>query len=320
MMAKHEQAAKQSLNEDNDRTEPTAGNGLDIAGESSAGALSSESDGLGGPGAKNPSGAAYMQTVLAEFAERFQEQVGPVLAPLHNAADVLEAADGSPAAEHILPQLRDSAHQVQVLIDKVAAQQAYVLIFGPLKSGKSTFMNAMCAAYVSEVTCLPAYPCMLYVSPAKAGATRSEFIVTRYDGRQETFTDRDRLGVTVEQAHRLLSDRIREVEQSGEAFDPAAHMPSAIRRVDVKVPAGELEQSGATLVDTPGLYTRMKFGYDRMTRDFRDAAACAIFVVKTDNLFLEQVFDEFNELLELFSRIFLIVNLDSSKQDLTPNG
>ncbi len=74
------------------------------------------------------------------------------------------------------------------------------------------------------------------------------------------------------------------------------------------------------LVDTPGLYSRMKFGYDRMTRDFRNAAACAIFVVKTDNLFLEQVFDEFVELLELFSRIFLVVNLDSTKQDLRPDG
>src|SRR5690606_11249631 len=40
----------------------------------------------------------------------------------------------------------------------------------------------------------------------------------------------------------------------------------------------------------------------------------------TDNLFLEQVFDEFGELLELFSRIFLVVNLDSTKKDLLPDG
>src|SRR5690606_3185280 len=37
-------------------------------------------------------------------------------------------------------------------------------------------------------------------------------------------------------------------------------------------------------------------------------------------LFLEQVFDEFGELLELFSRIFLVVNLDSTKKDLLPDG
>ena len=34
----------------------------------------------------------------------------------------------------------------------------YVMIFGPLKSGKSTLMNAIAAAYVSEVSSLPAYP------------------------------------------------------------------------------------------------------------------------------------------------------------------
>src|SRR5690606_34549861 len=98
------------------------------------------------------------------------------------------------------------------------------------------------------------------------------------------------------------------------------HMPDAIRKVDIKLDIPDLAQSGAVLVDTPGLYTRMKFGYDRMTRDFRNAAACAIFIVKTDNLFLEQVFDEFGELLELFSRIFLVVNLDSTKKDLLPDG
>ena len=64
----------------------------------------------------------------------------------------------------------------------------------------------------------------------------------------------------------------------------------------------------------------MKFGYDRMTRDFRNVAACAIFVVKSDNLFLEQVFEEFSELLDLFSRIFLVVNVDSTKMDLDPKG
>src|SRR5690606_21895934 len=105
-----------------------------------------------------------------------------------------------------------------------------------------------------------------------------------------------------------------------EPFDPAVHMPHAIRRIDVKVAIEDLVQSKAVLVDTPGLYTRMRFGYDRMTRDFRDSAACAIFIVKTDNLFLEQVFDEFGDLLELFSRIFLIVNVDSTKKDLRPDG
>ena len=42
--------------------------------------------------------------------------------------------------------------------------------------------------------------------------------------------------------------------------------------------------------------------------------------MKSDNLFLEQVFQEFTELLELFNRIFLVVNLDTTKRDLSPDG
>ncbi len=71
---------------------------------------------------------------------------------------------------------------MQALTDKVAEQQAYVLIFGPLKSGKSTLMNALSAAYVSEVTSLPAYPCMVYVTHADTPG----YVVTHYDGRKTT--------------------------------------------------------------------------------------------------------------------------------------
>ena len=274
-----------------------------------------------------------MRTRLARFSEEFDAIVRPVLEPLQQASQAFEVAltsakaddaeaesDGDRAGpgfdRELVPDLHELHHQLSMLVDKVAEQQAFILIFGPLKSGKSTLMNALSAEYVSEVTSLPAYPCMVYVahSPTKS------YRLTRYDGKVEEIHDAGRLRLHVQRAHSELAARIREVEEEGKTFDPAAHLPSAIRRIDVRVPAGELEQSGAVLVDTPGLYTRMKFGYDRMTKEFRNAAACAMFVVKTDNLFLEQVFEEFNELLELFSRIFLVVNVDTTKSDLSPNG
>jgi len=257
-----------------------------------------------------------MRTVLSEFCDAFENELRPILDPVQQAAEALAGAPEDVPAKRVLPALRDLRHQISALIDKVAEQQAYVLIFGPVKSGKSTFMNALSAAYVSEVTCLPAYPCMVYVSHSDEPG----FKVTHYDGREAAFTHRDALREIVADGHYQLTRRIREAELAGETFDPAVHMPDAIRKVDIKLDIPDLAQSGAVLVDTPGLYTRMKFGYDRMTRDFRNAAACAIFIVKTDNLFLEQVFDEFGELLELFSRIFLVVNLDSTKKDLLPDG
>ena len=265
---------------------------------------------------ENASATTYLHTVLTEFCDSFQAGLQPILDPLQHATERLEAASDAIAARQMLPELRDTRHAIQALVDKVAEQQAYVLIFGPLKSGKSTFMNSLSAAYVSEVTSLPAYPCMVYVTHSD----EPSFVISRYDGKEETLGEREALRQVVADGHHDLRQRIVDVEAAGEVFDPGVHMPDAIRRIDIKIPIDDLSQSGAVLVDTPGLYTRMKFGYDRMTRDFRNTAACAIFIVKTDNLFFEQVFDEFGELLELFSRIFLLVNVDSTKKDLRPDG
>jgi hypothetical protein len=257
-----------------------------------------------------------MRTLLSQFCEEFDSSVRPLLEPLRRSAETLAEHPDRNYSRDLLPGLLEVSDQFSVLADKVAGQQAYVLIFGPLKSGKSTLMNAMSAAYVSEVTSLPAYPCMVYVSDAE----KREFTLTRYNGDQETLHDPAALRMQVARAHTDLADRIRQADGQEEEFDPAYHFDEAIRRIDVRVPAGELAQSGSVLVDTPGLYSRMKFGYDRMTKEFRDAAACAIFVVKTDNLFLEQVFEEFTDLLDLFSRIFLVVNLDGTKKDVMPDG
>lgn len=259
---------------------------------------------------------APTRNLLTEFCSAADAELAPVFPPLTAAQDCFaQAAQGRPA-RRLLPAMQDLQHQLRALADRIEQQQAFVLIFGPLKSGKSTFMNAMASSYVSEVTALPAYPCMVYVSHAE----ESEFLLTAYDGSTQSFQNRQEVVEEIEQAHRRLTARLREVEAAGRSFDPGTDMPSALRRVDVRVPAADLETSGAVLVDTPGLYTRMKFGYDRMTRDFRDAAACAVFIVKTENLFLEQVFAEFEDLLGLFSRIFLVVNLDRSKRDLMPDG
>ncbi|MFT5292351.1 MAG: energy-coupling factor transporter ATP-binding protein EcfA2 [Planctomycetota bacterium] len=259
-----------------------------------------------------------MRTLLRNFSEEFVTTLRTLLQPLDDAAEKLSWTGDDFPGKDVLPDLREVRHQLGALVDKVADQHAFVLIFGPLKSGKSTLMNALSAAYVSEVSSLPAYPAMVYVSDSP---TRS-FTVTRYHGGTETLGDTASLQMQIQRAHSELIGALRKAEDEGRAdeFDPATDFPQAVRRIDVRVPAGDLEASGAVLVDTPGLYSRMKFGYDRMTREFRNAAACAIFVVKSDNLFLEQVFNEFNQLLGLFSRIFLVVNVDTSKRDVGPNG
>ena len=79
-----------------------------------------------------------------------------------------------------LAALNDIRARLRSLVEKLANQQAYLLIFGPLKSGKSTLMNAISGAYVSEVTSLPGYPCLVFVRHAE----EPHFSVTRYNGRE----------------------------------------------------------------------------------------------------------------------------------------
>jgi len=257
-----------------------------------------------------------MKTEITRFCTACVEALAPLPETLTAAVAQLERAAEPAALRAPLAGLNDIRARLRSLTEKLSNQQAYLLIFGPLKSGKSTLMNAISGAYVSEVTSLPGYPCLVYVQHAE----RANFSVTRYNGRESVFANGLVLKDVIADSHVALAQQIRATEQTGVTFEPGHHFPEAIRRVDVKVPVASLAESSTVLVDTPGLYSRMNFGYDVLTREFRDSAACAVFVVKTDNLFLEQVFAEFTQLLDLFSRIFLVINVDSSKRDLLPDG
>ncbi|MGE9290676.1 MAG: dynamin family protein [Puniceicoccales bacterium] len=246
---------------------------------------------------------------LSQSLKPFQETVDKALPEIHRASEPFDLGD-------LLNGLKNDREEMIKIIEQIENEEAYLLIFGPLKSGKSTLMNAISGAYVSEVSSLPAYPCLVYVRHTDA----PQYSLSRYDGTTTSYPDNSSLQQVIRDAHTDLARAIKETEDRGESFDPETHFKQAIRQVDIGLTTTELDQGAAVLVDTPGLYAKMKFGYDRMTREFRDRAACAIFVVKADNLYLEPVFDEFNELLSNFSRIFLVVNTDHSKKDLEPDG
>ena len=256
-----------------------------------------------------------MRTEIAAFCQEYDSVLSPLVGELKQTSDCIEDESRADELRSSQAGLLDAGMRLKSLADKIEGQQAYLLIFGPLKSGKSTLMNAISGTYVSEVTSLPAYPCLVYVRHGE-----KSFKVTNYDGKETSYEDSHSLEDAIAEGHTHLAEKIRAKQQDGGEFDPGVDYPDAIRRVDIQVPINDLVNSSTVMVDTPGLYSRMKFGYDLMTREFRDSAACAVFVVKTDNLYLEQVFAEFTDLLDLFSRIFLVVNIDSSKRDLRPDG
>jgi GTPase SAR1 family protein len=257
-----------------------------------------------------------MKTEISKFCEAYVNVLNSLPSALKDATGHMEKAGDEPLLQKSLATLNDVRARLRTLVEKIESQQAYLLIFGPLKSGKSTLMNAISRSYVSEVTSLPGYPCLVYVRHSED----PHFSATRYNGRETVFANGRMLKDVIADSHIALAEQIRIAEERSGEFDPRRDFNEAIRRVDVKLPVESLAESSTVLVDTPGLYSRMNFGYDVLTREFRDSAACAVFVVKTDNLYLEQVFAEFNQLLGLFSRIFLVINVDSSKRDLQPDG
>ena len=257
-----------------------------------------------------------MKTEITNFCESCLKSLLPLPDALNRAIEDMEQMPDAKPLENPLAALNDIRARLRSLVEKLENQHAYLLIFGPLKSGKSTLMNAISGTYVSEVTSLPGYPCLVFVRHAEA----PHFSVTRYNGRESVFADSAVLHEVVADGHHALAEQMHLAEKRGIEFDPRTQFSEAIRRIDIKSPVRSLAESSTVLVDTPGLYSRMNFGYDVLTREFRDSAACAVFVVKTDNLFLEQVFAEFNQLLDLFSRIFLVINVDSHKRDLQPDG
>lgn len=257
-----------------------------------------------------------MKTEISKFCESCLKSLQPLPGALVKTVEEMEGASDKTPFEKPLAALNDVRARLRSLVEKLENQNAYLLIFGPLKSGKSTLMNAISGSYVSEVTSLPGYPCLVFVRHAE----EARFSVTRYNGRESVFSDSNVLHSVVADGHHALAEQMHLAETRGVEFDPRTQFSEAIRRIDIKSPVRSLAESSTVLVDTPGLYSRMNFGYDVLTREFRDTAACAVFVVKTDNLFLEQVFAEFNQLLDLFSRIFLVINVDSHKRDLQPDG
>src|SRR5690606_11608418 len=146
---------------------------------------------------------AFMKTVLQEFSASFDTSITPLLEPLQTAATALAEAPEQLPGRKLAPKLRELHHQIDSLVRKVAAQQAYVLIFGPLKSGKSTFMNALSSSYVSEVTSLPAYPCMVYVRYSDEPG----FEVSQYDGRTMKLKQREALDEILATGHQELMQR-----------------------------------------------------------------------------------------------------------------
>jgi hypothetical protein len=119
-----------------------------------------------------------MKSEIFQFCTTCSQSLGSLPEAIRAAATQFER--GGEALQSSLITLNDLRARLRSLTDKLESQNAYLLIFGPLKSGKSTLMNALSGAYVSEVTSLPGYPCLVFVQHSET----PHHSVTRYNGRE----------------------------------------------------------------------------------------------------------------------------------------
>src|SRR3984885_13331101 len=180
-----------------------------------------------------------MKTEITKFCESYRNVLNALPPALKNPPEQPEKSPDTALLQQPLNVLHDVRARLRTLVDKIVSQQAYLLIFGPLKSGKSTLMNAISRSYVSEVTSLPGYPCLVYVRHGD----KPHFSATRYNGRESVFANGRILKDVIADSHIALAEQIRVAEERNGEFDPRRDFSEAIRRVDVKLPVESLAES-----------------------------------------------------------------------------
>jgi hypothetical protein len=260
------------------------------------------------------------QSELALFAQEFRRVLEPLAADLARAKECLRAAarGGELAldAAELGATLATLAGELDELGARAERERAAVFVFGPPKSGKSTLLDALAGARVSEVSILPGYPCLQRAAHAREEAS----LLCTFEGKESPVGDVDALRLALQRAQLELVARVRAARARGEAFDPARHLLGAVRCVERAQPAPALERAALELVECPAVHGPLFPSYAEMLIGAPDQARAAVFVVRAAQLADESAFDGIEELLAAFERPLLVLNLDERGRELSRAG
>ena len=177
-----------------------------------------------------------------------------------------------------------------------------ILVAGPVKSGKSTFVNLVANAFVS-----PTHFLECTVRPSIISASESEHVITVYKSENKTRVVEQVDAIIDHLRGQINYDAIPEVSRQEWPLTPAnidEHVALDISDVEgdgtlmttIKTPGGKLLTSGVYMIDMPG-FDGSKANLDSPLYRTIASRADLIILVQSSNSAVTKVSDEFFALL-----------------------
>jgi signal recognition particle receptor subunit beta len=182
-----------------------------------------------------------------------------------------------------------------------------ILVAGPVKSGKSTFVNLVANAFVS-----PTHFLECTVRPSIISASESEHVITVYKSENKTRVVEQVDAIIDHLRGQISYDAIPEVSRQEWPLTPAnidEHVALDISDVEgdgtlmttIKTPGGKLLTSGVYMIDMPG-FDGSKANLDSPLYRTIASRADLIILVQSSNSAVTKVSDEFFALLRESNR------------------
>jgi hypothetical protein len=213
---------------------------------------------------------------------------------------------------------------VNMPIERLASHTRFpevrILIFGPLKSGKSTLMNVLARNFrVSQVDPRPAFPCVIEVRGAADGNETSEFF--KKDGESPY------LKCSIDESRTKLDALLQEYI-SGFPSERPVKIVQHINFNEGFRNGGILDDGiSMVLVDSPGLLFDDK-EYTEETDRQRGEADVAVLLLRPEQLFFREINEIIRKALDggsggrgnAYQRIFVIVNASEKATQINSDG
>ncbi|MAB79127.1 MAG: hypothetical protein CMJ89_07210 [Planctomycetes bacterium] len=254
-------------------------------------------------------------TRLGSFSTGFEDALRGLQEELERCGAQIAGLPTETHCANLGTAFREHARELGRLFERLSTERSTVLLFGPPNSGKSTLINALTRRNLVEVSPLPGYPAPTFVEYGP----HSETTCHRFNRSQLEGLGPQAAQVELRRAQAELARSVRELREAGKGLEKL-RQAGTVRRVDVAVASSELKQGRVRFVECPSSAAPLFDNYADMLMGSHAGPSAAVFVVRAKDLFDERSFDGIHELLSLYKKVLVVVNLDRESRDLSDGG